>query len=60
MTETSLFEGIDTTWTRVEHAKRRIAPSIDSIPAAIAAVSGRSIPTLQKRRSSRSDALGSS
>jgi LmbE family N-acetylglucosaminyl deacetylase len=36
MTETSLFDGMDTTWTRVEHEGRN-SPAIDSIPAALAA-----------------------
>lgn len=38
MTETSLFDGIDTTWTRVARETRGSSNAIDSIPAAIAAV----------------------
>ena len=36
MTETSLFDGIDTTWTRVERETKG-SPTVDSIPPAIAA-----------------------
>src|SRR5690348_10400262 len=36
MTEKSLFDGIDTTWARVEH-EEKASPAIDSIPSAIAA-----------------------
>jgi len=38
MTETSLFDGIDTTWARVAHEARSGGPMIDSIAAAIADV----------------------
>ena len=37
MTESSLFDGIDTTWARVERETKG-SPIVDSIPAAIAAV----------------------
>ena len=37
MTETTLFDGIDTTWARVEHETKGSPAAIDSIPAAIVA-----------------------
>ncbi|HEY2376582.1 MAG TPA: PIG-L family deacetylase [Gemmatimonadaceae bacterium] len=37
MTEASLFDGIDTTWARVEHETKGSRGAIDSMPTAIAA-----------------------